>query len=138
MVGFPGETEDDFAMTVSAMDYCGYIEAYMYYWNMREGTKACTMPGQIPVKERQARLQRLIDWQLKKCSQIKAGRTGTVQDVLVTGISRDSEHQMLGKNEHGEMIVFDTLSDEVSAGDFVRVRFESLNGNTFTGKQVNE
>ncbi|MCQ2398364.1 MAG: tRNA (N6-isopentenyl adenosine(37)-C2)-methylthiotransferase MiaB [Sphaerochaetaceae bacterium] len=138
MVGFPGETEDDFAMTVSAMDYCGYIEAYMYYWNMREGTKACTMPGQIPVKERQARLQMLIDWQLKKCSQIKAGRTGTVQDVLVTGISRDSEHQMLGKNEHGEMIVFDTLSDEVSAGDFVRVRFESLNGNTFTGKQVNE
>ncbi|MCF0237067.1 MAG: tRNA (N6-isopentenyl adenosine(37)-C2)-methylthiotransferase MiaB, partial [Sphaerochaetaceae bacterium] len=45
MVAFPSETEEEFNDTISAMDEVGYIEAYMYYWNPREGTKACSMEG---------------------------------------------------------------------------------------------
>lgn len=135
MVGFPGETEEEFNETISAMKEVGYIEAYMYYWNPREGTRACEMPGQMTEKEKQIRLQELIDFQLDNAAKIKTLRAKDVQKVLVTQISRDNEHQMLGRNEHNEMVAFDTKT-HVNVGDIVNVEFRLLNGNTFVGKQV--
>ncbi len=137
MVGFPGETEEEFQETLSAMADVGYIEAYMYYWNAREGTKACEMEGQPPEKDRQERLQRLIDWQLDNAARIKAKRANGVQRVLVTQVSRDNGKQMLGRNEHGEMVAFDLAEGEqVKIGDMVDVEFRLLNGNTYIGRQV--
>ena len=137
MVGFPGETEEEFQETLSAMKEVGYIEAYMYYWNPREGTRACSMEGQIPENERQKRLQTLIDWQLENAAAIKAGRAHGVQEVLVTQVSRDNPNQMLGRNEHNEMVAFDVLEgSSVRPGDMVQVEFRMLNGNTYLGRQV--
>lgn len=137
MVGFPGETEEEFQQTLSAMAQVGYIEAYMYYWNPREGTRACTMEGQIPEKDRQQRLQRLIDWQLENAARIKSKRAHGIQKVLVTQVSRDNSKQMLGRNEHGEMVAFDVDSSNMpKVGDMVDVEFLLLNGNTYTGRQT--
>ena len=137
MVGFPGETEEEFQETLSAMKEVGYIEAYMYYWNPREGTRACSMEGQIPESERQQRLQKLIDWQLENAARIKATRAHGVQEVLVTQVSRDNPNQMLGRNEHNEMVAFDVLEGQkVKPGDMVQVEFKLLNGNTYLGRQV--
>ncbi len=137
MVGFPGETEEEFMQTISAMEEVGYIEAYMYYWNPREGTRACTMEGQMSEKDKQQRLQRLIDWQLAKASEIKSKRAHGVQRILVTQVSRDDRTQMLGRNEHGEMVAFDVLEGRVlKPGDMVDVEIRLLNGNTYIGKQV--
>ena len=137
MVGFPGETEGEFLETISAMKEVGYIEAYMYYWNPREGTRACSMEGQIPESDRQQRLQKLIDWQLENAARIKATRARGVQEVLVTQVSRDNPNQMLGRNEHNEMVAFDLLEGaSVRPGDMVNVQFMILNGNTYLGKQV--
>ena len=135
MVGFPGETEEEFEDTLSAMTQAGYIEAYMYYWNPREGTRAVEMPGQLPEKEKQERLQKLIDFQLDNAARIKSKRTGNVQDVLVLSVSRDNANQMLGKNEHNEMVAF-TPKTEVKPGSFAQVKFLYLNGNTYVGEQV--
>lgn len=135
MVGFPGETEEEFMETISAMKEVGYIEAYMYYWNPREGTRACEMPGQMTEKEKQIRLQKLIDFQLDNVANIKTSRAKDVQKVLVTQISRDNGLQMLGRNEHNEMVAFDTKGS-VKTGDIVEVEFLRLNGNTYVGKQV--
>ena len=104
MVGFPSETEEEFGETLSAMDDVGYIEAYMYYWNPREGTRACSMEGQMPESEKQQRLQKLIDWQLEKAAGIKRTRAHGIQEVLVTQVSRDDSSKMLGRNEHNEMV----------------------------------
>ena len=137
MVGFPGETEEEFQQTLSAMAEVGYIEAYMYYWNPREGTRACDMEGQIPERDRQQRLQRLIDWQLENAARIKAKRAHGVHKVLVTQVSRDNEKQMLGRNEHGEMVAFDiNPSNMPKVGDMVDVEFRLLNGNTYIGRQT--
>jgi len=138
MVGFPGETEEEFQETLSAMAEVGYIEAYMYYWNPREGTRACQMEGQIPENERQQRLQKLIDWQLENAARIKAKRAHGIHKVLVTQVSRDNGKQMLGRNEHGEMVAFDTDPDNMpKVGDMVDVEFLLLNGNTYIGRQKN-
>lgn len=135
MVGFPGETEEEFQETISAMKEVGYIEAYMYYWNPREGTRACEMSGQMTEKEKQIRLQKLIDFQLAQAATIKTLRAKGVQKVLVTQVSRDNAKQMLGRNEHNEMVAFDTKS-QVKIGDVVDVELLMLNGNTYVGKQV--
>lgn len=139
MVGFPGETEEEFLDTMSAVEAVGCIEAYMYYWNPREGTRACSMEGQLSDKEKQRRLQRLIDWQLANAAKIKATRAHGVQKVLVTQVSRDDKSKMLGRNEHGEMVAFSTLEgSSVKPGDMVYVDFKLLNGNTYLGEQVSE
>lgn len=139
MVGFPGETEEEFLDTMSAVEAVGCIEAYMYYWNPREGTRACSMEGQLSDKEKQQRLQRLIDWQLANAAKIKATRAHGVQKVLVTQVSRDDKSKMLGRNEHGEMVAFSTLDGfPVKPGDMVYVDFKLLNGNTYLGEQVSE
>lgn len=139
MVGFPGETEEEFLDTMSAVEAVGCIEAYMYYWNPREGTRACSMEGQLSDKEKQQRLQRLIDWQLANAAKIKATRAHGVQKVLVTQVSRDDKSKMLGRNEHGEMVAFSTLEEgSVKPGDMVYVDFKLLNGNTYLGEQVSE
>lgn len=139
MVGFPGETEEEFLDTMSAVEAVGCIEAYMYYWNPREGTRACSMEGQLSDKEKQQRLQRLIDWQLANAAKIKATRAHGVQKVLVTQVSRDDKSKMLGRNEHGEMVAFSTLEgSSVKSGDMVYVDFKLLNGNTYLGEQVTE
>ena len=111
----------------------------MYYWNPREGTHACLMEGQLSDKEKQQRLQRLIDWQLANAAKIKATRAHGVQKVLVTQVSRDDKSKMLGRNEHGEMVAFSTLEGcSVNPGDIVYVEFRLLNGNTYLGEQVPE
>lgn len=139
MVGFPGESEEEFLDTMSAVEAVGCIEAYMYYWNPREGTRACSMEGQLSDKEKQRRLQRLIDWQLANTAKIKATRAHGVQKVLVTQVSRDDKSKMLGRNEHGEMVAFSTLEgSSVKPGDMVYVDFKLLNGNTYLGEQVTE
>lgn len=139
MVGFPGETEEEFLDTMSAVEAVGCIEAYMYYWNPREGTRACSMEGQLSDKEKQQRLQRLIDWQLANAAKIKATRAHGVQKILVTQVSRDDKSKMLGRNEHGEMVAFSTLEgSSVKPGDMVYVDFKLLNGNTYLGEQVTE
>lgn len=135
MVGFPSETEDEFRQTISLMDEVGFIESYMYYWNPREGTRAVTMDGQLSDEEKQKRLQELIDFQLVRAADIKKNRVGNIQKVLVVSTSRDNENQMLGRNEHNEMVAFD-VSEKLKPGDMVNVSFEKLNGNTYTGRQV--
>lgn len=135
MVGFPGETEEEFKDTLSAMTQAGYIEAYMYYWNPREGTRAVEMPGQLSEKEKQERLQRLIDFQLDNAAKLKSKRAGDVQEVLVLSVSRDNPDQMLGKNEHNEMVAF-TTKTKLKPGSFANVKFLYLNGNTYVGEQV--
>ena len=128
MVGFPGETEEEFLDTMSAVEAVGCIEAYMYYWNPREGTRACSMEGQLSDKEKQQRLQRLIDWQLTNAAKIKATRAHGVQKVFVTQVSRNDKSKMLGRNEHGEMVAFSTLEgSSVKPGDMV-----------YVGEQVSE
>lgn len=135
MVGFPTETEEDLLDTISAMKEAGYIEAYMYYWNPREGTRAFEMDGQLSEHEKQQRLQRVIDFQLDNAAEIKSNRANGVHRVLVTGVSRDNSDQMLGHNEHNEMVAF-TTKEKVLPGSMADVQFLMLNGNTYVGKQI--
>lgn len=135
MIGFPGETEQDVELTLDLMKTVRYESAFMYYYNLRDGTPAATMENQIDVEEKKSRLQKIIDLQLVITSEEMAKRVGNVEKVLVQSVSRDNESELLGKTQRDESVVF--LCDKSMIGKFVNVKLDVLNGNTFRGTIVN-
>lgn len=134
MVGFPGETEEDFEELLSFMRAVRYENAFMYHYNPREGTKAAAMGGQVPLETKKARLARLIETQLQITSREMQKKVGDETVALVESVSRDSADELLAKTESDERVVF--AGGGTLIGRFVRVKIESLNGQTFRGTLV--
>ena len=135
MVGFPTETEAEYEETLSMMEIMGCTEAFMYYFNPREGTRAASMDGQIEEGEKIRRLERLIDEQMKRQGTIKSAMLPYEADVIVTKMTRDDKSMYLGRGEHNDFIAFSS-DDPLVPGDMVRVRAEELSGNTFRGSRI--
>lgn len=133
MVGFPSETEEEYQDTLTALDEMGCIEAFMYYFNPREGTAAVSLPGEVSEEERGRRLTELINFQHKVFVREKSLRTQGIAKVLVNAVSRNDKGQMLGRTEHNEMVVFDGSPEP---GSIVTVQLTGLKGNTYTGELV--
>jgi tRNA-2-methylthio-N6-dimethylallyladenosine synthase len=130
MVGFPSESEEEYQDTITALDQMGCIEAFMYYFNPREGTAAVAFPGEIPEEERGRRLTELINFQHKVFVREKSKRAEGIAKVMVSAVSRNDKAQMLGRTEHNEMVVFD---GDLTVGSIVHVRLTGLKGNTYMG-----
>ncbi len=135
MVGFPSETEEECLDTLSVMEILRCNEAYMYFWNPREGTPATKMEGQLSDKIKHERLQNIIDRQQVIFGEEKSKYANGIHKVLVTKTSRNDENQMLGRDEHNQMVAFETHSKLVP-GEITNVEYLSVNGNTIVGKQV--
>ena len=132
MVGFPSETEEEYEETLSAMEALGCTEAFMYYFNPREGTKAFSMDGQIEESVKIKRLERLIDEQLGRQKRIKEAMLPFQARAIVTGRSRDDEDMYLARGEHNDYFVFSSSLTH-KEGDVVMISAETLSGNTFRG-----
>ncbi|MPM73358.1 tRNA-2-methylthio-N(6)-dimethylallyladenosine synthase [bioreactor metagenome] len=129
MVGFPSETEEEYKETLEVLSHMRCLEAFMYYYNPREGTKAVEMQEQIGEEEKGRRLQELIDFQHTIFAEEKRKRCNSVVEVMVTQVSKHDTQRMLGKTEHNEMVVFPSLD---AKGSMVRVQLTGLSGNTYT------
>ena len=136
MLGFPGETEEDFEEAYSLMKEVRYESAFMYYFNPREGTPAAKMDGQIDLETKKERLQKIIDLQLKITTDVMQERVGKTITVLADIISRDDKTELLGKTEQNERVAFKGKPSLI--GHFVKVHLDSLNGNTFRGTLIEE
>ena len=136
LVGFPGETEEDFEQTVTLMQQVRYEAAYMYYYNPREVTAAYNMKNQIPLEEKKRRVGKIIDLQLAITKEQLEKRIGEKVLVLVEAESRDNSKELLGRTERDERVVF--LGEKSLIGNFVHVSLDELNGNTFRGTLIND
>ncbi|MCR5318858.1 MAG: tRNA (N6-isopentenyl adenosine(37)-C2)-methylthiotransferase MiaB [Treponema sp.] len=134
MLGFPGETEEDFDEAYSLMKEVRYESAFMYYFNPREGTPAAKMDDQIDLETKKERLQKIIDLQLKITTDVMQERVGKTITVLADIISRDDKNELLGKTEENERVAFKGSPSLI--GHFVKVHLDSLNGNTFRGTLI--
>ena len=131
MVGFPGETEEQFEEVLTLMEEVKFESAFMYFYNPREGTPAAKYENQIPVEVKKQRLQKVIDLQLKHTQEVMSKRVGETITVLADIVSKNDDSELLGKTEQNERVAF--KADKKLIGTFVRVRLDSLNGNTFKG-----
>ena len=132
MLGFPGETDEDFEEAVSLLKEVRYEAAFMYYYNPRNGTPAAEYPEQVPLELKKERLQKVIDIQLEINRAEMAKRIGSTVKVLVECVSKDNDAELLGRTEQDEHVVFEAPSSAV--GTFVKVQLLELTGNTFKGK----
>ena len=88
IVGFPGETEDDFQETLEVVEHVRYDSAFTFIYSPRHGTEAAELPDQIADEVKHERLERLVDVVQRIAAERNAERVGTVEEVLVEGSSR--------------------------------------------------
>ena len=131
LIGFPGETEEDVEQTLSLMRRVRYEAAFMYYYNPREGTPACSFADQVPTDEKKARLQKVIDLQQVITKEEALKKLGQTVTVLAESPSRDDKAELLGHTERDFRVVF--AAGKELCGYFVQVRLDKLHGNTFRG-----
>ncbi|MFP4362859.1 MAG: tRNA (N6-isopentenyl adenosine(37)-C2)-methylthiotransferase MiaB [Spirochaetia bacterium] len=133
LVGFPGETDDDFRKTLEAVKTIRFNDAFTYKYNSREGTKAFDLGDTVPEPIKHERLQELIDTQREIGHNLRENELGKTVKVLVEGTSKKNENELLARTERNEMVVFPGPKDLI--GTFTSIVLETLNGTTFTGKE---
>jgi tRNA-2-methylthio-N6-dimethylallyladenosine synthase len=134
IVGFPGETEEDFEATMKLIDDVDFDQSFSFIYSARPGTPAAALPDNTPLavkKQRLARLQQDISTRAERYSR---AMIGTVQRVLVEGPSRKSETQMSGRTENNRVTNFNGSADLV--GSFVDVKITEAFTNSLQGEIV--
>ena len=106
IVGFPGETEEEFLDTVSLVEEVRYDSAYTFIFSPRKGTKAADMPGQLDPAVASERIERLIAVQERITGEILSGMMGSTARVLVEGVSKRRDTQLTGKSERNINVNF--------------------------------
>jgi tRNA-2-methylthio-N6-dimethylallyladenosine synthase len=129
LIGFPGETQEDFDMTYKLMQQVEFDDAFTYYYNPREGTAAAALEDNVPHELKIERLQGIIELQTSISRKTKQKRLNTEVKVLVENISKQNAHALLARTEHDDMAVFP--GEAPLMGSFVRARLTALRGNTF-------
>ena len=134
LIGFPGEKIEDLELTKDLMNEIRFNDAFTYYYNPREGTKAYKFSDNIEDKEKLRRLNEIIEIQRQISSEIKLNRVGQTVKILVESVSRKNKEELLARTEKNEMVVF--KGNKVLIGTFLDINLVSLNGNTFKGVEV--
>ncbi len=132
IVGFPGETEEDFEETLSAVRAAGFQDAFTFKFSPREGTPATRMPAKDFVSDEVAseRLGRLIDVVRSQSRAINLGLLGTRHEVLVEKKARRGGLLQARTREFRTVIV---PGDEAMIGRYYNVELTGTTGSTFTG-----
>lgn len=131
IVGFPGETEQDFADTLALMEQVRYDMAFTFIYSKRKGTPAAEYENQVPEDAVKERFDRLIEVQNRIDREINENYVGKTVEVLAEGRSRTNPDKYTGRTEGNKIVNFTSNRDVT--GTFVQVRIEeaatwSLNG----------
>ena len=120
IVGFPGETEEDFKDTLDVVDACKYDGAFTFIFSPRENTPASKMEDTTSLSEKEDRLQRLNE-KINSYSKLSNEKMlGTVQKVLVTGISEKDSNKVCGYTENMKLVNVEAPKDVI--GSIINVK----------------
>jgi tRNA-2-methylthio-N6-dimethylallyladenosine synthase len=135
IVGFPGETEEDFRDTLDMVERVGYDNAFAFRYSRRPGTPAAAMPDQVPAEEKASRNARLLEVTSAVAARRAAGLVGRVMPVLVDGLSRKNRDEVAGRTECNRVVNFDGAGCAVP-GDLVPVRITEALPHSLRGTLV--
>ncbi len=134
IVGFPGETEENFLDTLDVVRKVKYENAYMFKYSIREGTPAATMEEQVPEDIKQERLLRLMEVQNQNAKEVSESYVGKTVKVLVEGESHRNNTRMTGRISENKVVIFEGKS--LLKGTFVNVKITSAKTWTLYGELV--
>ena len=135
MVGFPGETEEDFLQTYNLMKQIRFDYAFTFKYSHREGTAAASYSEQVPEEVRLSRLQKLIELQEQITFEKYQEQTGRTVQVYVEHTSKKSDKELSGRTRDNKIAVFP--GDKKLIGTFVDIEIIDATGWTLKGKQIN-
>lgn len=135
IVGFPGETYEEFEDTLSLVREVRYDAAFTFIYSPRPGTKAAAMPDDTPYEEKSRRIQMLIELQQQITSEICTQQIGKQERVLVEGVSTRDAGWTCGKTDRGHMVNF---PGNIAAGQLVDVQILSAGRSTLKGKLITD
>ncbi len=123
IVGFPGETDEDFEQTLELLQDIRYDMAYTFIYSKRSGTPAATMDEQIPEEVKRVRLQKLMDIQNEISLELNKGMEDKVFDIIVEGPSAKDESMWFGRTSGNKMVLF-PKDESLKIGDTVPVHID--------------
>jgi tRNA-2-methylthio-N6-dimethylallyladenosine synthase len=138
IVGFPGETDEEFEETLSAVEAVGFVDAYTFIFSPRDGTPATRMPAAltVPAEVASERLQRLVALVRSGARQRNLGLLGTRHEVLVEREAKRGEAMLMTRTRDFKTVL--VPGDASMLGRYLTVELTGTTGSTFTGAIVHE
>jgi len=135
IVGFPGESEEDFQETLKAVEEIQYDMIFAFNYSVRPGTKAESFTDDVNLNTKKMRLSKLLDLQKKIIAEKSRNYEGKVVEVMVEGFAKKGENQYSGRNRQNRVVNF--VSETIlKPGDFVDVFINESRPNSLLGKSV--
>ena len=106
IVGFPGETDDEFEDTLEVVKNVNYEQVYMFIYSKRVGTPGYKMENQVPEEIKHQRFNRLKDLVESQIAENNKKYIGTTQEVLVEGTSKNNENMLTGRTDSNKVVIF--------------------------------
>jgi tRNA-2-methylthio-N6-dimethylallyladenosine synthase len=132
IVGFPGETQEDFERTMELIEEIGFDHSFSFIFSARPGTPAAEYADDVPLAEKQQRLERLQRRINEMSLQISRRMVGSVQRVLVERQSRKDKGQLAGRTENNRVVNFDGPAELI--GNFVELTISEALPNSLRGE----
>jgi tRNA-2-methylthio-N6-dimethylallyladenosine synthase len=133
IVGFPGETDEDFQQTITAVEEVGYDSAFTFVFSPRRGTEAATMPSQVPEEIKRERIEHLVEVVQRVAKRRNRQRIGRVEEVLVEGPSRTDEQVLRGRTRRNTTVNF---TGAAQPGEFVPIEIDEATSTTLRGHRL--
>ena len=135
IVGFPGETEEDFQKTIHVAETLQFDNAYVFRYSQRHNTPAAEMPDQLSEAEKESRNQRLLEVINRIAIAKNAALVGTTQQVLCEGPSKTNATRLTGRSPHNKIVIFDGDPHHLT-GKLVDILIDECGGFSLFGKIV--
>ncbi len=132
IVGFPGETETDFAATLNLVDEIGFDASYCFVYSPRPGTPAAALADETPQSQKMERLHRLQDKLDALELAISQGMLGSTQEILVEAISAKTSADLAGRSSNNRTVNFP--ADRRLIGSFAPVKITQVRKHTLRGE----
>ena len=132
IVGFPGESEDDFAETLEVVEEVGYDGAFTFVFSPRRGTLAAELDGVLPHPVKKERMKRLVEVVQRRARERSQRFVGRELEVLVEGPSRTDPTRLRGRSRHNKAVNFEGTA---APGELVEVEVSSATSQTLLGSE---
>jgi len=134
IVGFPGETEEDFLETLDVVKKVGFESAYTFIYSKRTGTPAAVMEEQIPEDVVKKRFNRLLNLVQTKAAELTKRHTGSIQEVLVEEVNTQDNQMVTGRLSNNLIVHFPGSNDMI--GQIIQVKLKECKGFYYIGEQT--
>lgn len=137
IVGFPGETYEDFLETVYVIEKVRFDSVFSFIYSKRGGTPAAKMENQIPEEIKHKHFDILLDVQNRISREINETYSDRIEEIMVEGISKNNPDAMCGRTDSGKIVNF-PKDDTLSVGDFIKVKITKISTWSLMGERIEE